>query len=136
MLHFFFLRLPLIVQYYYDIALAFVNQEFLFNGGRVGRLCLPPNPYTHPGDGVTILVQGWGISFKGTGGMEVSEARVSVRSKAECDYRLSRAGPEDVDAVAATVPKLTSSELFCADSTLDDQAGSCRGDSGGPAFRR
>ena len=68
--------------------------------------------------------------------MEVSEARVSVRSKDECDHLLSQARPEIVDSVAATIPRLTSSELFCADSTLDDQAGSCLGDIGGPAFRR
>ena len=54
--------------------------------------------------------------------MEVSEARVSVRSKDECDHLLSQARPEIVDSVAATIPRLTSSELFCADSTLDDQA--------------
>ena len=121
--------------WYLDIALAFLTQELSFND-RVSPLCLPEGPYTHPGDGVSVLVQGWGEDVNGNVGMEVSEARVSVRSKDECDYRFSQADPESSEAVRAFLPKLTSSELICADSTLDSQAGACVGDSGGPAFIR
>ena len=122
--------------WYFDIALAFVTEEFLFNGGRVSPLCLPRKPSTHPGDGVTVIVQGWGEDINGNVGQEVTEARVSVRSKFECGHPLSLAGPDKIDDVRKFLPKLTSSELFCADSSLDSQAGSCNGDSGGPAFIR
>ena len=54
----------------------------------------------------------------------------------ECDYRFSRTGPENKDAVGTFLPKLTSNGLFCADSSLDSQAGTCNGDSGGPAVVR
>ena len=40
--------------WYYDLALVFVTEALNFNG-RVSSLCLPMEPYLHPGD------QGWGI---------------------------------------------------------------------------
>ena len=99
-------------------------------------LCLPREPYSHPGEGVGVLVQGWGENLLGDGGVQVTEVTVNIRSKRECDHRFSQVGPENKDAVTTFLPKLTSSELFCADSSLDSQAGTCHGDSGGPAVIR
>ena len=111
--------------WYYDLALVFVTEPLNFNG-KVSSLCLPKKPYPHPGDGLGVLVQGWGGDQFGENGMELTQVKVNVRSKGECDYRFSQTGPENKDAVQKFLPTLTSSELFCADSSLDSQAGTCQ----------
>ena len=121
--------------WYYDMALLVLEKELTFNR-RVSSLCLPERAYTHPGEGVTILVQGWGEDINGRSGSQVSEASVSVRSSDECDHRYDSAGPSNIEEVRAFLPKLTNSVLICADAALDEQQGVCNGDSGGPAFYR
>ena len=117
------------------MAVLVLETELNFNG-RVSPLCLPERPYTHPGEGVTILVQGWGEDIDGRSGREVSQASVSVRSSQECDHRYAYAGPSAIEEVRTFLPKLTNSVLICADAALDTQVGVCNGDSGGPAFYR
>ena len=121
--------------WYYDVAVLVLETELNFNG-RVSPLCLPERPYTHPGEGVTILVQGWGEDINGRSGREVSQASVSVRSSQECDHRYASAGPSAIEEVRSFLPNLTNSVLICADAALDTQVGVCNGDSGGPAFYR
>ena len=121
--------------YYFDVALLVLEKELTFSK-RVYSLCLPETPYTHPGDGVTILVHGWGEDINGRTGSQVSEAIVSVRSSEECDHRYELAGPSSKEEVRFHMPKLTNSVLLCADAALDAQQGVCYGDSGGPAFYR
>ena len=121
--------------WYYDVAILVLEKELTFNA-RVSSLCLPEKTYTHPGEGVTILVQGWGEDINGRSGSQVSEASVSVRSSDECDHRYDSAGPSNIEEVRAFLPKLTNSVLICADAALDAQVGVCHGDSGGPAFYR
>ena len=121
--------------WYFDLVLVRLQDELIFNG-KVTSLCLPDRPYTHPGDGVTILVQGWGEDVNGVIGKQVSEATVSVRSSEECDSRYSSAGPSSIEEVRTFLPRLTDDILICADSTLDSQVGACHGDSGGPALIR
>ena len=67
--------------WYYDLALVFLTEELNFNA-RVSDLCLPSEPSPHPGDGVGVLVQGWGEDFLGDSGMKVTETKVNMRSKA------------------------------------------------------
>ena len=55
--------------WYFDLALVFVTEELNFNG-RVSPLCLPREPYSHPGEGVGVLVQGWGENLLGDGGVQ------------------------------------------------------------------
>ena len=121
--------------WYFDLALIILEEKLMFNG-RVSSLCLPERPFAHPGDGVTLLVQGWGEDINGNAGQQISEATVSSRSNQECDYRISLAGPSSIDEVETFLPNLTNSVLICADATLDSQIGACSGDSGGPAFYR
>lgn len=121
--------------WYYDVALLVLEKELTFNA-RVSSLCLPERPYIHPGEGVAILVQGWGEDINGRFGSKVSEASVSVRSSDECDHRYDSAGPASIEAVRKFLPKLTNSVMICADAALDTQQGVCEGDSGGPAFIR
>ena len=66
--------------WYYDLALVFVTEELNFNG-RVSALCLPSEPSTHPGDGVGVLVQGWGEDLLGDSGKKVTQTKVNIRSK-------------------------------------------------------
>ena len=44
--------------------------------------CRRSEPSSHPGDGVGVLVQGWGEDFLGDSGMKVTETKVNIRSKA------------------------------------------------------
>ena len=121
--------------WYFDVAVLILENELTFNE-RVSSLCLPERPYTHPGEGVTILVQGWGEDINGRSGSQVSETSVSVRSSQECDHRYASAGPSAIEEVRAFLPNLTNSVIICADAALDTQVGVCNGDSGGPAFYR
>ena len=67
----------------------------------------------------------------------MTEASVTVRSRAECEHRFSAAAPTVIDRVRRVLPPNQKSlSMICADSTVDSQAGSCYGDSGGPAFTR
>ena len=42
--------------WYFDVAVLILEKELTFNE-RVSSLCLPERTYSHPGEGVTILVQ-------------------------------------------------------------------------------
>ena len=121
--------------WYFDVAVLILEKELTFNE-RVYPLCLPERTFSHPGEGVTILVQGWGEDINGRSGSQVSQTSVSVRSSQECDHRYASAGPSAIEEVRAFLPKLTNSVLICADAALDAQVGVCNGDSGGPAFYR
>ena len=121
--------------WYYDIALVKLKEDLIFNG-KVSALCLPDEPSNYPVDGIAMVVQGWGEDINGDAGKEVTEARISVRSKQECDHKLSTAGPDFFYSVRKFLPRFTSTSTICADSTLYGQVGTCRGDSGGPAFIR
>ena len=120
--------------WYFDVALIFLEEKLIFTH-RISSLCFPEKPYEHPGIGRAVTVQGWGENGRDIG-MQVSETTIIVRSKIECDYRFSRAGPSVIDSVRAFLPRLTNSTLICADSSVDSQAGACHGDSEGPAFIR
>ena len=43
----------------YDIMILELNEKLIFNE-KVSALCLPEEPYDHPGDGRNIIIQGWG----------------------------------------------------------------------------
>ena len=112
-----------------------LEEELMFNG-RVSSLCLPDKPFAHPGDGVALVVQGWGEDINGIAGQQITEASVSSRSSQECDHRISLADPLYSEEVDTFLPNKTNSVIICADATLNAQIGTCSGDSGGPAFYR
>ena len=123
--------------YYFDIAIIEIVGEFKFSS-RISPICLPESSSRHPGNGLGITVQGWGVSDTGNG-KEVSEVTVSIRSRFECDDRIGMFGKSTSDGsenVAEWMPRLTTDILFCADATTNDKTGVCRGDSGGPAIFR
>ena len=65
--------------YYFDAAIITVDEEFKFSP-RISPICLPHASSLHPGNGIGIDVQGWGITDKGKGKV-VSRVSVNIRSK-------------------------------------------------------
>ena len=123
--------------YYFDIAIIEIDGEFKFTS-KISPICLPEASSRHPGNGLGITVQGWGVSDKGTG-KEVSEVSVSIRSRSECDERIEKFGESFSPGsgnVEKWIPQLTTDVLFCADANTNDKTGVCSGDSGGPAIFR
>ena len=71
--------------WYFDLALVFVTEELNFNA-RVSALCLPSESSSHPGDGMGVLVQGWGEDLLGDSGLKVTQSKVNIRSKARHSF--------------------------------------------------
>ena len=67
------------LEYYFDIAIVTVDEEFNFSL-RISPICLPDASSLHPGNGIGIDVQGWGVTDKGNG-KDVSQVSVNIRSK-------------------------------------------------------
>ena len=65
--------------FYFDIAIITVDEEFKFSS-RIFPICLPDTSSIHPGNGIGISVQGWGVTDRGNG-KEVSQVSVNIRSK-------------------------------------------------------
>ena len=104
-------------------------------------ICLPevsqsslPSSLIHTG----ITVQGWGKDENGEFGQTLTQIDVSIRSKEECNYQFkNNVGKLDALRIQAFLPDLITDSMFCADSTLNQEAtGTCDGDSGGPAVIR
>jgi secreted trypsin-like serine protease len=121
-------------KFYFDIALVFLEEELIFSS-RISPICLPQTTMTHPGAGASMSIQGWGKDEEGSFGKRVSVANVGIRSKAECDYKLSNAGSYQ-NRVDILLPQLSEDILFCADASINTQGGTCVGDSGGPAVQK
>ena len=64
--------------YYFDVAIIVV-EELKFSS-RISPICLPGAASLHPGNGLSISVQGWGVTDNGQG-KDVSEVNVGIRSK-------------------------------------------------------
>ena len=120
--------------YYFDLALVFLEEDLVFSS-KISAISLPHTTMTHPGAGASMSIQGWGKDEEGSFGKRVSVANVGIRSKAECDYKLSNAGSFQ-NIVDILMPQLSEDILFCADASINTQGGTCRGDSGGPAVQK
>ena len=119
--------------YYFDLALVFLEEDLVFSS-KISAISLPQTTMTHPGAGA-LSIQGWGKDEEGISGKRVSVANVGIRSKAECDYKLSNAGSYQ-NRVDILMPQLSEDILFCADASINTQGGTCTGDSGGPAVQK
>ena len=84
-----------------------------------------------------IVVQGWGTDENEDEGKSVTQIDVSIRSKEECNYQFQN-NVRRLDAlrIKAFLPDLITDSMFCADSILNQETGTCNGDSGGPALIR
>ena len=129
--------------YYFDVALIVVEGEIEFSA-RISSICLPQTTSDHPGEDLSITVQGWGQDPDGNSAKKVSETSYGARSRDRCDYKFSNAekiiqgnaGKIYQGKVNTLMPQLSENILFCADSDLSTETGVCRGDSGGAAIRK
>ena len=118
---------------YYDVAVAVLNESLPMRDS-ISTLCLPDSPYdvtTMDGDGVTV--QGWGRDNDGVIGQTLTEIGVTVRSRAECNYKYQSVKSH---VKSFYFPELMTEAMFCADNNLNTDVGTCYGDSGGPVIRR
>ena len=120
--------------YYFDLALVFLEEDLILSS-KISAISLPQTTMTHPGAGASMSIQGWGKDEEGISGKRVSVANVGIRSKAECDYKLSNAGSYQ-SRVDILMPQLSKDILFCADASINTQIGTCTGDSGGPVVQK
>ena len=121
--------------YYFDVALIVVEDEIRFTS-RISPICLPQTPSSHPGEDLSITVQGWGQDADGHLAKKVHETSYGVGSRTQCDYEFSNAGKTYQYQVNSRMPQLSENTLFCGDIVLNAQTGVCRGDSGGAALRK
>ena len=115
-----------------------LTKPFIFSE-HINAICLPSTVLssTESKVGLGVTVQGWGAHKKdGKGGTLLTQIDVSIRSKEECNDKYNAMGDLIQARLKAFIPDLFSDSMFCADSTLDDQVGTCKGDSGGPAIYR
>ena len=121
--------------YYFDVALIVVEKEIEFTD-RISPICLPQTTSDHPGEDLSITVQGWGQDPDGHSAKKVAETSYGVRSLSQCDHRFSNAGKIYQNQVDRLMPRLSENILFCADTDVSTETGVCRGDSGGAAIRK
>ena len=118
---------------YYDVGVALLNESLPLSDS-ISTLCLPDSPYdvtTMDNDGVTV--QGWGVTNDGEAGQNLTEIDVTVRSREECNDKYHSISNFTRNFY---LPELVTEVVFCADHNLNDDVGTCYGDSGGPVIRR
>ena len=118
---------------YFDVGVALLDESLPLSAS-ISSLCLPDKPYdvtTMDGDGVTV--QGWGVNNDGVTGNTLTEIDVTVRSRAECNHKYQRVRNRTRNIY---FPELLTEAMFCADHNLNNDVGTCYGNSGGPAIRR
>ena len=79
----------------------------------------------------TVTVQGWGEDNDGNTGSDLTQVDLTVRKQSICNKKYEKLTPARINY---WFPNLTISAMFCADSNLRRDAGTCYGDSGGPTI--
>ena len=127
-------------QNYNDIALLFLKTCLAFSYNTIQPICLPTKSQPNPDSmvGFTVATQGWGLDSNGQVGQLINEISVTVRLREECNFKYQ--------SVEALVKRLSIERslpeyfnppvIYCADHTTNKNIGTCKGDSGGPSFRR
>ena len=127
-------------QNYNDIALLFLKTCLAFSYNTIQPICLPTKSQPNPDSmvGFTVATQGWGLDSNGQVGQLINEISVTIRSREECNFKY-----ESVQAlvkrlsIERSLPKYFNPPvIFCAAHTTNKNIGTCKGDSGGPSFRR
>ena len=122
--------------YYFDVAVIILDEDLSFSR-QITAICLPQNVSSYPGaKNSFITVQGWGKDDEGKSGQSASEVSLGIRSVSECNHRFNDSGPYK-NTVNQAMPKLIKDNiLFCAESDLNSNLGTCHADSGGPAIQK
>ena len=129
-------------QSYFDIALVFLKTCLTFSYNTIQPICLPseslPNPDNLGRFGTKVTTQGFGLNSDNEVGKSITEIGVTVRPKEECNFQYqSVRGLAKRLGIELALPNLFNEPvIFCADHTTNENIGTCKGDSGGPSFRR
>ena len=129
-------------QSYNDIALIYLKTCLTFSYNGIQPICLPsdslPNPDNLGRFGTQVTTQGFGLNSDNKVGQSITEIGVIVRPKEECNSKYqSVRGLAKRLGIELALPNLFNEPvIFCADHTINEKIGTCKGDSGGPSFRR
>ena len=119
---------------YFDVALVILDTAVTFNE-KIQPICLPRESSESPESMTryTVTIQGWGSDDQGRSGEELTQVDLTVRPMEYCNKQYQEIS---FSKVSIFIPELLISSQFCADSNLNEDAGTCYGDSGGPAMIR
>ena len=124
---------------YFDVALIYLETKLTFSP-TVQPICLPTQtnpvlPESMVGDAVTTV--GWGRDNKDDFGKNITAVDVTIRASDECNYKYNNTNRRrDRLAVKVQLPSLLIRSQYCADNNINEDVGTCHGDSGGPSFIR
>ena len=123
--------------FYFDVALIILDEDLTFSQ-HISPICLPKSVSSYAGaNNNLIIAQGWGKDDEGESGQSASEVSLGIKSIGECTYRFKDPGAIYRDRVNAYMPELIKENiLFCAESDLNSELGTCHADSGGPAIQK
>ena len=123
--------------YYFDVALIILVEDLIFSE-HISPICLQQSVSSYAGENNNfITVQGWGKDDEGKSGESASEVSLGIKSVSECTYRFNDSGAIYRDKVNRAMPELIKENiLFCAESDLNSELGTCHADSGGPAIQK
>ena len=79
----------------------------------------------------TVTVQGWGKDDDGITGIDLTQVDLTIRKRSICNKKYQNVSPAKINF---WFPNLTISSMFCAETNLQSNAGTCYGDSGGPSI--
>ena len=124
-------------EFYFDVALIILDEELIFSQ-HISPICLPQSVSSYAGENNNFLIaQGWGKDDEGETGQSASEVSLGIKSIGECTYRFNNPGAIYRNQVNAYMPELIKDNiLFCAESDLNSDLGTCHADSGGPAIQK
>ena len=97
-------------------------------------ICLPEVghdqlPESFVGDSISVV--GWGCDNDDQAGKQLNPIDVTIRSDIECDTKYNNTGTNRQKLqVKAELPKLIVQSQFCADNNIQQDIGTCNGDSG------
>ena len=102
---------------------------------KILSICLPAQATPSPDfmNRYTVTVQGWGEDNDGNIGAELTQVDLTLRKKSICDKKYENLSPA---RISYWFPNMTIPSMFCADSNLRKDAGTCHGDSGAPTIIR
>ena len=79
----------------------------------------------------TATVQGWGEDNDGNVGIDLTQVDLTIRKRSICNKKYQNISPA---RIRYWFPNLTISSMFCAETNIQSNAGTCYGDSGGPTI--
>ena len=121
---------------YHDAALIVIIGKFKYTPS-IQPICLPVHDESREAlVGHSISVVGWGRDNDDVGGKQLNPIYVTIRSDSECDAKYNNTGSRRQKIqVRRELPRLIEPSQFCADNDLQQEIGTCNGDSGDKHFK-